>query len=203
MRKYAVEFIGTFFLVMAAVFGGGLAAGFMLAAMIFAGGHLSGGHYNPAVSVAALLRGRLATSDLVPYIGAQLAGGILAGLLTGWIRDFTDMGRIGTFEGEVAVQAFLVELLLTFALAWTVLNVATSKDHPNNSFYGLAIGAVVIGGGYAFGAFSGGAFNPAVGLGATIAGAIEWANIWVYLIACPIGGAIAGIAFKQMIPEDA
>jgi len=203
MRKYVVEAIGTFFLVMAAVLGGGLAAGFMLAAMIFAGGHISGGHFNPAVSIAAFVRGRLEQSDLLPYIGAQLGGGLVAGLLTGWIRDFSEVGRIGTFDGELVPQAFLVELLITFALAWTVLNVATSKDHPDNSFYGLAIGAVVVGGGLAFGGLTGGAFNPAVGFGATLAGGIEWANIWVYLLACPAGGALAGLAFKQLNPEDA
>ena len=202
MRKYAVEAIGTFFLVTAAIAGGGLAAGFMLAAMIFAGGHISGGHYNPAVSIAAFVRGRLESTDLVPYIGAQLGGGIVAALLGGWIRGFDTPEGITTFKGEVAPQAFLIELVITFALAWTVLNVATSKDHPNNHFYGLAIGAVVVGGGVAYGAFTGGAFNPAVGLGATIAGAISWANIWVYLIACPLGGALAGLAFKALNPED-
>ena len=203
MRKYAVEAIGTFFLVLAAIFGGGLAAGFMLAAMIFAGGHISGGHYNPAVSIAAFVRGRLDSADLVPYIGAQVAGGTLAGLLGSWIRGWGDGGSLAMFDGgEIAVQAFLIELLVTFALAWTVLNVATSKDHPNNSFYGLAIGLVVVAGGTAFGDFTGGAFNPSVGFGATVSGAIEWGNIWVYLIACPIGGLLAGTAFKALNPED-
>lgn len=202
-NKYAVEAIGAFFLVLAATFGGGLAAGFMLAAMIFAGGHISGGHYNPAVSIAAYVRGRLTSADLAPYIGAQLVGGLLAGLLGLWIRDGAPAG-IDTFDGaEITAQAFIIELLITFALAFTVLNVATSKDHPNNHFYGLAIGAVVVGGGIAFGDFTGGAFNPAVGLGVTTAGAIEWGNIWVYLIACSIGGALAGLAFKALNPEDA
>jgi aquaporin Z len=202
MRRYVVEAIGTFFLVAAAIGGGGLAAGFMLMAMIFAGGHISGGHFNPAVSVAVFVRGRLSTADLLPYVGAQLLGALAAGLLGGWIRDFTSVGRIGTFSGAVIPQAFIVETVVTFALAWTVLNVATSKDHPNNHFYGLAIGAVVVGGGVAFGAFTGGAFNPAVGFGATLAGAISWANIWVYLVGCTIGGAIAGYAFNALNPDD-
>lgn len=203
MAKYAVEAIGTFMLVLAAIFGGGLAAGFMLAAMIFAGGHISGGHFNPAVSIGVFLRGRLTSADLIPYVIAQMAGAILAGLLGGWIRDFGDGGSLPTFdEADVAIQVFLLEMVFTFALVWTVLNVATTSALVNNQFYGLAIGAVVVGAGYAVGDFTGGAFNPAVGFGATVSGAIEWGNIWVYLIACPIGGALAAIAFKAFAQDD-
>jgi aquaporin Z len=196
--KYAVEAIGTFFLVLAAALGGPGAAGFMLAAMIFAGGHLSGAHYNPAVSIAVFVRGRLASSELVPYIGAQLVGGIAAGLLAGWINDF-ETGAEAIDDTELAIQAFLIELVVTFALAWVVLNVATSSALVNNQFYGLAIGAVVIGGGaVAVAANTAAAFNPAVGLGASIAAASDWGNIWIYLIACPLGGALAGLAFKAL-----
>ena len=85
------------------------------------------------------------------------------------------------------------------ALAWTVLNVATTSTLVNNQFYGLAIGAVVIGGGYIAAVLgTGAAFNPAVGLGATIATALEWGNIWIYLIACPLGGALAALAFNAL-----
>ncbi len=198
MAKYAVEAIGAFFLVLAACLGGGLAAGFMLAAMIFAGGHLSGGHYNPAVSIAVFLRGKLPSSDLVPYIGAQLAGGLAAGLLAGWVFDFENNAIATIDDGELAIQAFLLELVITFALAWTVLNVATSSQTVNNQFYGLAIGLVVVGGGTAVGGFTGGAFNPAVGFGLCVSTVSEWGNIWIYLIACPIGGALAAIAFKAL-----
>jgi aquaporin Z len=202
--KYAVEAIGTFFLVLAAALYGPLAAGFMLTAMIFAGGHISGGHYNPAVSIAVFIRGRLTQAELIPYIGAQIAGCVAAGLLVGWLTEFGDtVSPLETFDdAELAIQVFLLELLITFALAWTVLNVATSSALVNNQFYGLAIGAVVIGGGLAVGDWTGAAFNPAVGLGATISGAIEWGNIWVYLIGCPIGGALAGFAFKALAIED-
>ena len=196
--KYAVEVIGTFFLVLAAALAGPGAAGFMLAAMIFAGGHLSGAHYNPAVSIAVFVRGKLPAAELVPYIGAQLVGGVAAGLLVGWINDF-ETGAQAIDDGELAVQAFLIELVITFALAWVVLNVATSSALVNNQFYGLAIGAVVIGGGAAAAVVgTAAAFNPAVGLGASIAAASDWANIWIYLIACPIGGALAGFAFNAL-----
>jgi aquaporin Z len=201
--KYAVEAIGTFFLVLAAALVGPFAAGFMLMAMIFAGGHISGGHYNPAVSIAVFLRGRLSQTELIPYICAQIVGGVLAGLLVGWLTEFGDtISPLETFDGaEMGIQAFLLELLITFALAWTVLNVATSSTLVNNQFYGLAIGAVVVGGGLAVGDWTGAAFNPAVGLGATIGGAIEWGNIWVYLIACPIGGALAAFAFNALAQD--
>ena len=202
MAKYAVEAIGAFFLVLAACLGGGLAAGFMLAAMIFAGGHLSGGHYNPAVSIAVFLRGKLPSSDLGPYIGAQLAGGLAAGLLVGWIWEFDAAGLATIDEADLAIQAFLLELVITFALAWTVLNVATSSATVNNQFYGLAIGLVVVAGGTAVGGITGGAFNPAVGFGLAVSTAVEWGNIWIYLIACPIGGALAAIAFKALSGED-
>jgi len=203
MAKYAVEAIGAFFLVLAASLGGPTAAGFMLVAMIFAGGHISGGHYNPAVSIAVFVRGRMPSTDLVPYIGAQMAGGIVAGLFAGWIYDF-DAGAISAYdEFDIIVQAFLVEMLIAFALAWTVLNVATSKDTVNNQFYGLAIGAVVVGGGYIAAVLgTGAAFNPAVGLGLTISTAIEWGNIWIFLIACSLGGLLAGLAFKALQPDD-
>lgn len=203
MAKYAVEAIGAFFLVLAAIFGGGLAAGFMLAAMIFAGGHISGGHYNPAVSIAVFLRGRMPSADLVPYIGAQLAGGVLAGLLGGWVLDFDGTAVVTFDEADLAIQAFLLELVVTFALAWTVLNVATSSALVNNQFYGLAIGLVVVGAGLGgIGEFTGGAFNPAVGLGLTVSSFIEWGNIWIYLIACPIGGALAAFAFRALSTAD-
>jgi aquaporin Z len=80
--------------------------------------------------------------------------------------------------------------------------VATSKDHPNNSFYGLAIGLVVLAGATAVGGISGGAFNPAVGLGICLAGLMSWKLIWVYLIVCGLGGALAGYAFRALNPDD-
>jgi aquaporin Z len=206
MRKYVVEFIGTFFLVFTvinAVARAGdlapLAIGSVLMVMIYAGGHISGAHYNPAVSLAAWVRGRLEPVDLASYWAAQLAGGLVAGLLGLWMFDFRVQA---TFEGELLAQAFVVELLFTFALAWVVLNVATSKDHPTNSFYGLAIGFTVLAGAFAVGPLSGGAFNPAVAFGNSIGGVFAWSNIWVFLIANLLGGAAAGYAFKYLNPDD-
>ncbi len=207
MRKYAVEFIGTFFLVFTVISavntGSGLAPlgiGAVLMTMIFAGGHISGAHYNPAVSVAAFVRGRLSSADLVPYIGAQFAGGLVASLIGLW---WFDAKRPAAFSGNDLAMAFVAELLFTFALCWVVLNVATSKDHPNNSFYGLAIGFTVLAGAVAVGGISGGVFNPAVGFGISLAGMYNWVSFILVVIAQLVGAVIAGLAFKALNPDDA
>ncbi|HZM76996.1 MAG TPA: aquaporin [Candidatus Limnocylindrales bacterium] len=207
MRKYATEFIGTFFLVLtvcAAVRSGAslapLAIGAVLAAMIFAGGHLSGGHYNPAVSLAAFVRGKLGLVDLACYAAAQLLAGVVAAFVAAYVVT-ANPARFTITGGDIP-RAFLVELLFTFALAYVVLNVATSKDHPNNSFYGLAIGLTVLAGAVAVGGVSGAAFNPAVGLGAIVAGIADVSTLWIYLVATLAGGAAAGYAFRLLNPDD-
>src|SRR6185369_6674557 len=207
MRKYLVEFIGTFFLVFtvcAAVLSKAslapIAIGAVLAAMVFAGGHISGGHFNPAVSVAAFVRGRLEAMDLVYYVVAQL----LAGAAAAGVARFVVVGATpdapSVASGRPLAAAIVVELLFTFALAYVVLNTATSKDHPNNSFYGLAIGITVLAGAVAVGTISCGAFNPAVGV--CLAGLIGWKMIWIYLFATVAGGALAGYVFRQLNPDD-
>jgi aquaporin Z len=96
----------------------------------------------------------------------------------------------------------VAELVFTFALAYVVLNVATSKDHPNNSFYGLAIGFTILVGAVAVGAVSGGAFNPAVGLGLIVAGLAAWSMLWIYVVATVVGGGLAAIVFRYLNPGD-
>jgi aquaporin Z len=208
-RKYVTELIGTFFLVFTVInvvsqggnaVVGPIGIGAVLMVMIFAGGHISGGHYNPAVSIAVFVRGRLDASDLAPYIVSQLIGAVLAALLGLWMFDFEHAPH---WTGKTLGMALVVEILFTFALAYVVLNVATSKDHPDNSFYGLAIGFTVAAGAIAVGPISGGAFNPAVAFGITLAQISAWGNIWVYLVAQVIGGVAAGLTFKALNPTDA
>ncbi len=207
MRKYLTEFIGTFFLVLTvcvAVQKGGLLApvaiGSVLMVMVYAGGHISGAHYNPAVSLAVFLRGKIPVQDLVAYWISQLAAAVVAALVARYLVHAPAAAMKVT--GSDIGKAFVVELLFTFALAYVVLNVATSKDHPNNSFYGLAIGFTVLVGAVTVGGISGGAFNPAVGLGVMTAGLASWSMLWIYLVACLAGGAGAGFAFRYLNPND-
>jgi aquaporin Z len=207
-RKYAVELIGTFFLVFtvgASVISGNrlapLAIGAVLMVMIYAGGHISGGHYNPAVTMAALVRGRIGLHDAVGYWLAQLCGGLFAAMAVGWVVDRAQVKTL-TLSGHTLTAAFVVELLFTFALCFVVLNVATSRDHPDNSFYGLAIGFTVAAGAFAVGGISGAAFNPAVALGAATMGLFAWPTLWVYLVAQLVAGTAAGATFLVLSPDD-
>ena len=206
-RKLLVEFIGTFFLVFtvgASVRGGStlapLAVGAVLMVMVYAGGHISGGHYNPAVTIAALTRGRIALRDAVGYWIAQLVAGVLAALVVGATVSAVQPHTL-TLHGHALVSALIVEFMFTFALSYVVLNVATSKDHPNNSFYGLAIGFTVTAGAFAVGGISGGAFNPAVVVGAILMGLFAPTTL-IYLIAQLIAGVTAGLVFRTLNPDD-
>jgi aquaporin Z len=211
MNKYIVEFIGTFFLVLtigcAAVLGnageGGmlapLAIGASLMVMIFAGGHISGAHYNPAVTLAVFLRGKCPVADVGPYMIAQVAGAALAAAIVLFLKG---KGADPTPLKLIVANALLVEFLYTFALAYVVLNVATAKGTSGNSFYGLAIGFTVLAGAFSVGKISGGVFNPAVAVGITIMGASAIANIWIYLLANFAGGALAAVVFKMLNADD-
>ena len=208
MRKYLAEFIGTFFLVFtvcAAVVKGGalapLAIGSILMVMVYAGGHVSGAHYNPAVTLGVLVRGRIGMTDAVTYWAVQFVAGAVAALAAKLVVNPGHIDAL-SLSGRAIWAALVAEALFTFALAYVVLNVATSKDHPVNSFYGLAIGFTVFAGAVAVGAISGAAFNPAVALGIMTFGLSAWKNIWIYLVAEAAGAALAGATFKVMNPSD-
>jgi aquaporin Z len=209
--KYAVEAIGTFFLVFTVGAAVGsrsplapLAIGAVLMVMVYAGGHLSGGHYNPAVTVAVLVRRRIGLRDAVGYWLAQFGGGLLAAMVVRIAVDPAQAAKTTTLTptGPGALATFVVELLFTFALCYVVLNVATSKHHPDNSFYGLAIGFTVVAGAFAVGAISGGAFNPAVSVGAAAMGIFAWSTLWMYLVGQVVAGAAAGAAFLALNSDD-
>lgn len=207
MAKFVVEFIGTFFLVFTVGMtvidpGAGnlapLAIGSSLMVMIFAGGHISGGHYNPAVTLAVTLRGRCSVKDAVVYVVAQIAAAVVAAVAVGYLKGNPAVSAIELKP----VPALLAEFLFTFALCYVVLNVATAKGTAGNSFYGLAIGFTVLTGAYAVGGVSGGAFNPAVATGITIMGKATPPNIWIYLVADFAGGAVAALVFRVLNPDD-
>ena len=207
MQKMVVEGIGTFFLVLVIGLtvvtpGAGamapLAIGAMLMTMIYAGGHISGGHYNPAVTLAVWLRGKCPTQDVPSYMGAQVVGAVLAALLVGVCKH----GGLVTAAHPPVVAALLVEAVFTFALAFVVLNVATAKETAGNSYFGLAIGMTVMAGAYAAGNISGGVLNPAVAIGITLMGLSTVGNLWIFLVANLAGGALAALAFRALHPDE-
>jgi aquaporin Z len=209
--KYLVEAIGTFVLVFtvgAAVASRSslapLAIGASLMVMIYAGGHVSGGHYNPAVTLAVWVRHRIGLRDAVGYWIAQFGAGVLAAAVVRTVVEPAEAAKTATLtlSGQSLVAALAVELVFTFALCYVVLNVATSKSHPDNSFYGLAIGFTVVAGAAAVGSISGGAFNPAVALGAAVMGMFAWPTLWVYVLAQVIGGTAAAVTFVTLNPDD-
>ncbi len=205
--KYLVEFIGTFFLVTTigcTVIDGGagvippLAIGSVLMVMIYAGGHVSGAHYNPAVTLAVFLRGRCPAKDVPGYMIAQVLGAVAAAAIVLFLKKNPTV-ESGTL---VVPNALAAEFLFTFALCYVVLNVATSKNTAGNSNYGLAIGFTVMAGAFAVGDISGGVFNPAVAVGLIMMGKVAVANIWVYLVANFAAAAAAATVFKLINPND-
>ena len=206
-RKYATEAIGTMFLVLTvgiAVTTTGamapLAIGAILMAMVYAGGHISGAHYNPAVTLAVLVRGRIELRDAVGYWISQL-GGALAGAAAAVLIAPAHAEPLHR-SGHAMIAAMVAELLFTFALCYVVLNVATSKDHPKNAFYGIAIGIAVVAGAVTAGHISGGALNPAVVLGGAAGGTISAAMILPYLVAHALAAVSAAAAFRFLNPDD-
>ena len=207
MKKYLVEFIGTFFLVLTVGMcvidpGAGalapLAIGSALMIMVYAGGHVSGGHYNPAVTLAVWLRGRCPSCDVPGYWISQIAGAFAAAALALFLK-----GNPTVTPAEIKIlPALIAELVGTFALCYVVLNVATAKSTAGNSNYGLAIGFTVTTMAFALGGVSGGAFNPAVATGITVMHLAKAANFWIYLVGNFAAGALAAAAFKFINPED-
>jgi aquaporin Z len=204
--RYVYEFIGTFFLVLTVGMvaldsrvglWAPLAIGSILAVMVYAGGHISGGHYNPAVSLAVFIRKKLTLDDLWKYWIAQVAGGVVAALLTLYLK-----GGPADHPLELhIVKAFLVEFLFTFALCYVVLNVAAANATAGNSYFGWAIGFTVLAGAYAIGTISSAALNPAVAIGVTILNLSNWTNLWVYIVATLLGGAAAAFVFHEAHPH--
>ena len=207
MNKYLAEFIGMFFFVLTVgcvVIGNSigalapLAIGSVLMVMIYAGGHISGGHFNPAVTLGVWLRGKCDTKDVLPYMIAQIAGAVLAAFVVKFLRTGTAVtpmspGHSARFTGGVFVHV---------CARLCCVECGDGKGTSGNSFYGLAIGFTVVVGAFAVGNISGGVFNPAIAVGISILGLSAWSNIWIYLVADFAGAAAAAAAFKIVSPED-
>src|SRR2546430_2982931 len=200
--KLLTEFAGTFvFLVAIALSGpsGALAplvVGLALTAMVYMGGHVSGAHYNPAVSFALYLRGVIGPATMGLYWATQVVAGILAFGFASLLGAHVTGVHPG--PGVVWSSALAAEVVFTAALALVVLNVAATKETAGNSYYGLAIGFTVAVGAFAVGPISGAAFNPAVAFGATAGAALfqhrGWSDLSIYLAGPLLGASIgAGI----------
>lgn len=207
MKKYLTEFIGTFFLVLTVGMCvikpdvgnfAPIAIGSALMIMVYAGGHISGGHYNPAVTLAVWSRGRCRTAEVPGYIVSQAVGGVAAAALALFLKGCPELTPGDLKTGP----ALIAEFVGTFALAYVVLNVATAKNTAGNSYYGLAIGFTLTTMAFALGGISGGAFNPAVAAGITVMHLAKAANLWIYLLAEFAGGVLAAAAFCYLNPED-
>ncbi|MGI9518919.1 MAG: MIP/aquaporin family protein [Pirellulaceae bacterium] len=227
MARYITEFIGTFFLVLTiglcSIYVGAimplltpLAVGSILMVMVYMGGHVSGAHYNPAVTLALFINGDMKSSDLIPYWVAQLGGAIVAAMavsLSGPVASpeliesgLASPGLSLRYFGPAPADGYslltpgvwMAEVLFTFALMLVIFNVAVSRATKGNSYYGLAIGFTVAAGAFVVGGISGAVFNPAVGTGpnlvmATLGGSPEaLVNIILYIVA-PIAGALLAI----------
>ncbi len=212
-RKLIAELIGTFFLTLTVCMTSyakvsadlqPLAIGVVLIGLIYAGGYISGAIFNPAVTLAIFLRGRLNLKEAGTYMIAQFSGGAAAALVTIVLTSAKPI----VFPIEAPPQYFgimpavLAEILGAFALVWVVLNVATSKTIDGNNFYGLSIGFTITGLIYTLGSVSGSVFNPAVAVASNIAQLGNWSNLWIYLVGGFGGAALAAIVYKYVNPEE-
>ena len=202
LKKCLVEFIGTFFIMFTigcAMFPNSnngfppMAIGFIYIAMIYAGYHISGGHYNPAVSLAATIRGVLRWRDFAPYIASQFLGGFLGALLTAYIVAIPPFANDTSYS---MIPMAVCEFIFTFILCYTVLSTTTSKATKGNSYYGLAIGSVILVGLLTTVGTCYGAFNPAVALGMFVMKITHTKLIAATILSNFLAGAAAAGTYK-------
>ena len=213
LKKYIVEFIGTFFLVLTICMTSyskvsadlqPLAVGSMLMVLIYSMGYLSGAQFNPAISLALYLRSRINLKEMGFYWIAQILGAVAAAMITAvLISAKPPVGLIAsTPQFFSMVPALIAEVLGSFALTWVILTVATSKALDGNNFYGLAIGFTVTALMYTLGSVSGSAFNPVVAIATCIAHLSTWNNLWIYMVGGLGGAALATMAFKYISGDE-
>ena len=207
MNKNLTELIGTFFLVITiGLSGNPIAIGVILMSMVYAGGPISGAHYNPAVTLAALIRKRMNASDALQYIIFQCIGSFLAASVI-YLTFKTPMSPPAPAPGfAYQLKPLMLEMIFTFALVTVIANVALSKKSAGNNYFGIAIGFTVMAGAFAAGPVSGGVFNPAVAIGPmiidTVNGGSSLSNLWIYLVGPFTGGIIAALVYPVMNPDE-
>ncbi len=189
MKNYLTEFIWTFFLVFTIALAvaswsamAPIAIWVMLMCMVYMGGHISWAHYNPAITLGLLMRGKISMNESVMYWISQILGALVAVAIAAMVTGWALVPALG--EGVSATNALIVEILFTFALVSVVLNTAATKATNGNSYYGLAIWFTVMAGAFAAWGISWWAFNPAVWLGPWLFDLLNgggFGHIWIYL----------------------
>lgn len=208
MPKLLTELLGAFFLMLViGLTDNPLFIGLVLMIVVYMGGPVSGGHYNPAVTLGARLAGKLSTPDTLKYWAAQFAGAMLAAGLCAWLTGHGPVPTIpltsnpAAHDGAVAfAKPLALEFFFSFLLVVVVLNVACSNRSKGNSYFGAAIGLTIAVAATAAGPISGGAFNPAIGIGGNLVGLIHNVsvdpNVWLlYSLGPMLGGAAAAAVF--------
>lgn len=202
-QKLTTEFIGTFFLSLtictAAVYGSagdyapfGIAATLMV--MIYAGGHISGAHYNPAVTVSIYLRGACEKDEVLPYIVSQVIAAVSAAII---VESLLFPDALSPEMADLGTDAVVAELLFTFALAYVILNVATTESTSGNGYYGAAIALVVLAGAITVGSISLASFNPAVTSALIVSGKLALADSWMHFVPQFVGAIMATYVYKS------
>ena len=201
-QKLTTEFIGTFFLSLtictAAVYGSagdyapfGIAATLMV--MIYAGGYISGAHYNPAVTVSIYLRGACEKDEVLPYIASQVIAAVSAAII---VESLLFPDALSPEMADLGTDAVVAELLFTFALAYVILNVATTESTSGNGYYGAAIALVVLAGAITVGNISLASFNPAVTSALIVSGKLAIADSWMHFVPQFVGAVMATYVYK-------
>jgi len=203
MKKLFIELFGTYFLVLIIGLSSGnpIAVGFGLMVLVYTGAHISGAHYNPAVTLALFLQKEISVLDSVKYVISQIVGSTLAALSIYLMN--TNM-QVQPVLGDSVYPIFFSEIIFTFLLVFVILNVATHPNLKGNSFYGLAIGLTVMAGIFSVGPISGAVFNPAVSLGPSIIDFITNEGVshyftWYYVVFPLIGSILAVLGFKFLL----
>tara|TARA_X000000368_G_scaffold415224_1_gene406551 strand:- start:572 stop:1201 length:630 start_codon:yes stop_codon:yes gene_type:complete len=209
MKKYIIECIGTYFLVLIiGLTGNPIAIGIGLSILVYMGAHISGAHYNPAVSLAMIIRGEITIMECLKYILSQCIGAF-AGAYSIILLGADALSVVSNTDSMTSF--FMAEIIFTFLLVFVILNVATHPDTKNNQYYGLAIGLTVAAGAFSVGEISGAVFNPAVSFGPSLLSLInpdlEFSNLVshnffiYYLSATAIGSVLAGLLFNYLLKK--
>jgi aquaporin Z len=205
--RFAMEAVGNFVLVFA--FGVAISThswfsplliGAPLVAMIYFSNRVPGGHYNPAMTIAMLIRRRLAVRTALAFWLVQVGAGLLAALSVHAIVDPRQLAVTAamTLKGSTLLAAFALELVLTCALCCVALEVSTGNSQTVDDYYGWPIAFSVIAGAIAIAVITSDAFDPAVSFDDALLGIFSWPTLWVYLVSQLLSGIAATITFVSL-----